>query len=267
MNSALATSLTVGATVGGTAGYLGSLMITRRLALVGDALGHVALPGMGLALLLGVDPSLGALAFLLGGILLLWQLEQRTPLTLETLVGVLFVSSLAVGFLVVPEPELLESLIGDLSKVTPPAGIAAAAASIAIAFIIRRIYGDLMLLTISEDLAAVRGISGRRHNLLFLLSIALVVALGVRITGSLLVGASVILPPAAARLVSSDLRRYSWTSALIGGVASVAGILAAAAARLPAGPIIVLLNGFVFGASLIARAQKVTSPGPERQPR
>jgi ABC-type Mn2+/Zn2+ transport system permease subunit len=102
-------SLVVGAFVGGAAGYLGSLMITRKMALVGDALGHVALPGMGLALLLKVDVTLGAFVFLALGILLIWRLGEKTPLSSETVVGIVFVSSLAVGFLMFPSQSSLKA--------------------------------------------------------------------------------------------------------------------------------------------------------------
>jgi len=68
MNSQFLFSLISGIFIGGAAGYLGSLMLTKRMALVGDALGHVALPGMGLALIFGLDISFGAFLFLLLGI-------------------------------------------------------------------------------------------------------------------------------------------------------------------------------------------------------
>ena len=68
MNSQFLFSLISGIFIGGAAGYLGSLMLTKRMAFVGDALGHVALPGMGLALIFGLDISFGAFLFLLLGI-------------------------------------------------------------------------------------------------------------------------------------------------------------------------------------------------------
>ena len=91
-------SLISGIFIGGVAGYLGSLMLTKRMALVGDALGHVALPGMGLALLFGLDVSFGAFLFLLLGIFLIWLFEIKTSLPMEALVGIVFVASLAIGF-------------------------------------------------------------------------------------------------------------------------------------------------------------------------
>jgi ABC-type Mn2+/Zn2+ transport system permease subunit len=239
--------------VGGTAAYLGSLMITRRMALVGDALGHVALPGMGLALLLSLDTSVGALAFLSVGTLLIWRLSENTQLSLETLVGIVFVTSLALGFLIVPQPELLESLIGDISKVTPAGMVLSIAVSAVVSAVVHRIFPGMMLLSISEDLAAVQGISRKRYELIYLAAVALIVSIGVKVTGSLLVGALVIVPPATARLLSSSLASYGRLSALLGLACSAAGIVASRLTGFPAGPAIILACSASFVAVLLVK--------------
>jgi ABC-type Mn2+/Zn2+ transport system permease subunit len=253
MSNQFILSLIVGIFVGGAAGYLGSLMITRRMALVGDALGHVALPGMGLALLLHIDPSFGAFAFLLFGILLIWRLGEKTPLSIETLVGIVFVSSLAVGFLIVPEPELLESLIGDISKVSPSMTVISLLLSGIVFWLVRRVYSGIMLLNISEDLAAVEGMARERYNLLYLLAVAMIVSLGVKVTGSLLVGALVILPPAIARMISTNLKQYAYGSIAFGVISNVAGVLIYELTRFPAGPSIILVNSSLFAALLLLK--------------
>ena len=150
--------------VGGAAGYLGSLMITRRMALVGDALGHVALPGIGLALLFGLNVSIGAFVFLLAGVLAIWFLEKKTYLPTETLVGVIFVLSLALGFLITPQPELLEALIGDISKVSFVDTAISIILSIFVLYIIAKIYPKIMLSSISEELAKVNKIDINKYN-------------------------------------------------------------------------------------------------------
>lgn len=246
MNDSLPLSLLVGAFVGAAAAYLGSLMITRRMALVGDALGHVALPGMGLALLLHLDVAVGAFMFLALGILLVWRLGERTLLSLETLVGIVFVSSLALGFLIVPEPDLLESLIGDIAKVSFSGALIAVALALAVFLLVRRLYPGMMLLNIAPDLAAVEGVAAARYNLLYLAAIALIVAVGVKVTGSLLVGALVIVPPAAARMISADMKRYAQAAAAIGAISSVAGIALARLLHFPAGPSIILVSAALF---------------------
>ena len=91
---------------------------------------HIALPGIGLGLLYGVNVSLGALASLVLGILLIWWLSLKTDLSMESLVGVVFVLSMAVGFLIIPEEELLHSLFGNISAVALPDAVTAVFVSV-----------------------------------------------------------------------------------------------------------------------------------------
>jgi ABC-type Mn2+/Zn2+ transport system permease subunit len=244
-------SLIAGIFIGGTAGYLGSLMLTKRMALVGDALGHVALPGMGLALLLGLDVSLGAFLFLLLGIFLIWLLEIKSPLPTEALVGVVFVTSLAVGFLIVPQPELLEALFGDISKVSLDMAVISAIFSVLIFLVINFIYRRMILADISPDLAKSEGVNIKKQNFIYLLSIAAMVALGVKIVGSLLVGALVIIPAATARNLSKNLKQYYLTSIIFGVLSCFFGSLLFRLTGLPAGPLIILVSTFFFLISLI----------------
>ncbi|HEX5037843.1 MAG TPA: metal ABC transporter permease [bacterium] len=246
-------SLAVSIAVGAVGGYLGSLMISKRMALAGDALGHVALPGLGLGLAFHFDPSLGAFLFVLLGILLVWQLGGKTSLGMETLIGIAFVTSLAIGFLIVPEPELLESLIGDVSKVSPPAAVFSILISLGVFLLVRSIYPGMMLLNISEDLAHVQGITGRKYNLLYLLAIAAVVSLGVKVTGTLLVGALMIIPAAASRNVSRNLRQYAYGSLFIGASSCAIGLSVHRQTGFPAGPSMILVNAFLFGLSLLLK--------------
>src|SRR3989344_1587194 len=103
--------------IGLGAGYVGSFMVLRRMSLVGDALSHVALPGIAISLLFNINPFFGAFAALLLAIILIWILEKRTELPSETLVGIMFTLSLALGLLLTPEPELLEALFGDITQI------------------------------------------------------------------------------------------------------------------------------------------------------
>ena len=244
-------SLISGIVIGGVAGYLGSLMLSKRMALVGDALGHVALPGMGLALLFGLDVSFGAFLFLLLGIFLIWLFEIKTSLPMEALVGVVFVASLAIGFLIVPEPELLEALFGDISKVSFEMMITSILFSLLIFLVINRIYPKMILANISEDLAKSEGIKIKKENFIYLLSIAAMVALGVKIVGSLLVGALVIIPAATARNLSKNLKEYYLGSVVLGILSCLFGILLFKLTGLLAGPSIILTSTLFFLISLI----------------
>lgn len=255
MNNQFIFSLISGIFIGGVAGYLGSLMLTKRMALVGDALGHVALPGMGLALILGLDISLGAFVFLLLGIFLIWLFEIRTSLPIEALVGVVFVASLAGGFLIVPEPELLEALFGDISRVSFNMAFISIIFSVLIFLAVKRIYHKMILAGISGDLAKSEGVKIKRQNFIYLLAIAALVALGVKIVGSLLVGALVIVPAAAARNISRNLKEYYLGSAALGALSSFSGILISKFTDLPVGPIVILVSAAFFLISLVFKVR------------
>ena len=236
--------------VGGAAGYIGSLMLTKKMALVGDALGHVALPGMGLALSLGFNISLGAFIFLLLGVLLIWLLETKTELSTETLVGVIFVFSLAIGFLITPQLDLIEALVGDITKVSLIDAVVAVISSLIVFFVVKRIYQRIILVSLSEDLAVANRINIKKMNLIYLLAIAVVVALGVRVVGSLLIGALVIVPAASSRNFSQNMRQYVCWSIILGIVSCVLGIFLFKLTGFPAGPLTILISVAIFALSL-----------------
>lgn len=243
----------VGISVGFAAGYLGSLMVLERMALVGDALSHVALPGLALGILYGFNPFIGAFAFLFASAILIWRLERVTRLSFETIVGSLFTVSLAVGILLIPETELLEALFGDISKVTRLDAIVTVGLSVAIMIAAKKIYDKLVLSMISEGLAASIGVKVARINLLYLLLVSLIVAMSIKIVGTLLVGFLVVVPAAVAKNASSNLSKYSMLSSLFGAISASSGILLSQLLMLPAGPLIVLSGIAVFLIALPSR--------------
>ncbi len=239
-------SLIVSIFIGGLAGFLGSLMITKRMALVGDALGHVALPGVALALILGFNVSWGALPCLALGIFLIWFFEVKTKLPMEALTGIVFTSSVAIAFLFLPESEVSNALIGDISQITLADTLISIVVSMITFFVLKKIYSKMILLNLSENLAQVEGIKVKKYNFIYLACIAMVVALGIKVTGSLLMGALVITPAAAARNFAHSLSQYSYGALLIGTISCFLGVLAFKVFNLPAGPLIILFASLIF---------------------
>src|SRR6516162_2226297 len=94
------------------AGLVGCFAIMRRMALAADALSHVALPGIGIALALHLNPVFGAAAMLFFGALLVWALEGKSRVGTETVLGVLFSVALAVGSMTTSGEDLIEALFG-----------------------------------------------------------------------------------------------------------------------------------------------------------
>ena len=235
-----------GVFVGLASGYLGSFMVLKRMALVGDALSHVALPGVALGLLFNFNPLFGAFATLFVGIIGIWFIEYKTELPAESVVGLFFTFALAVGLLLTPEEELLEALFGDISTISSVDALLAVILSLVVLLIMRSISRGFILGTISKDLAKASGVKVASQNLVFMALVAIIVAVGIKSVGTLLMGALVIIPAIASKNIASGMARYNWTSAIIGLVSLVGGVLLANYLNLAPGPIVVLTSAAIF---------------------
>jgi len=255
-------SLLIGIFVGIASGYVGSLMVLEKMALVGDALSHVALPGLAIGLLFNFDPFIGAFIFLFASAAIIWHVQRVTKLSFEALVGATFTLALAIGIMIFPKDlDLLEgALFGDIAKVTVMDAIAAAVISAVTILLTRAIYRKLVLAMISEDLAISKGIDVAKTNLLYLFLVSVVVAIGIKIVGTLLVGFLVIVPAIAAKNLSSDMHRYSLLSAIFGAIAAFSGVLIANYMSLPPGPIVVFSGIAIFAFTIVVNwKMKITT--------
>ena len=250
METTLFHTLIVGSLIGIAGGVLGSFALLRRMALVGDALSHVALPGLALGILFHFNPFIGATALLLFGTTLIWVIEHQTKLPVDTLVGVMFVVALAIGILLTPETELLEALFGNIKTVSLHNFWFASLLSIAMSAALLLLSKKLTLALISPELA--KSVNLRPHLLefIFLSIFALVVAIGIKLMGVLLLGALIIIPAAIARNISSSMRMYVGLSALLGVVGAVVGILLSSLFGFAPGPAFVLFLGTLFFISI-----------------
>ncbi len=235
--------------VGIASGSVGPFILLRRMALVGDALSHVALPGIALALIYGLDPFYGVVVFLIAAAFLIFWLEGRSRIPPDAIVGLLFTASLAIGILIIPNGDIIESLFGAFPVLSLPyllAILLIAAVMAALCFVLARRF---LFLIVSPDLATVHGVD-RRYDLALLLIFSMIVALGIKLVGTLLMGALTIIPASIAKNVSRSMRGYVISSAILGGAISVAGVWIAETFRFLPGPAIVLLGVAIFLLSL-----------------
>jgi zinc transport system permease protein len=251
MDNQFLLSLISGIFIGGAAGYLGSLMLSRRMALVAGPLGHLTLPGIALALLYGFDVSLGAFPFVILGIVLIWAFEIKTKLPMEALTALIFASGVAIAFLFLPIEQAETALVGDITKAKLGETVVSVVISLVLILTIQRNYAKLVLINISEDLAISEGINVKKINLLYLLLIAVIVALGVKMVGGLLTAALVAIPPSAARNLGRNLNQYAFGAMAVGIASSFLGVVLFKLTGYPAGPLIVLVSALIFLASLI----------------
>jgi len=246
----MTTDLLLSGAMAVAAGLVGCFAVMRRMTLAADALSHVALPGIGIALALNVHPILGAAAMLAFGALTVWALENQTRLSTDTIIGVVFSIALAVGSLMTSGDELVEALFGRRGPLGWPEALAGIALAVAISVFIVSQKHRLVVALVSPDLARTSQVNPRRLNLLYLQAFALTVALGLRYLGVLLMGSLVIIPAATAKRLSRNLSEMLVLAAGIAFIVTEAGSLAAASLHRETGPVIVILAGLVFILSL-----------------
>ncbi len=196
------------------AGLVGSFALMKRMSLAGDVVSHIALPGLGLAMLLHINPLVGAAVALLLGTLLIWYLQKRGTMTTDVAIGVIFTAALAIGTVLTPSEDLIEALFGGFQTLTLLWFIVGmGAVAVVISFIVSFRH-RLILSLFSPELAAATGVNVSRLNLYFLMVFSLTVLLGLRFLGALLVGALIIVPAAIGRQLTHTLNAFLLTSAM-----------------------------------------------------
>lgn len=238
------------------AGFLGVFMVMRRIALVSDALSHVALPGIALGILFNLNPFIGGFTFLLMGVFLIGWLEERTDLPTDAIVGVIFSASLALGIVLTPAPELLEALFGDFTRISALEALAAVLFSIAVVAIGISLARRLMFIVIGPDLAHASKSHSRMANLIFFIMLAAIVALGIKFVGTLLMGTLTIIPAAAAKNVARSLVAFGVFSMAFAALSVALGIAASFFWGVLAGPAIILASVMIFLFTLLVPARK-----------
>lgn len=238
------------------AGLVGSFGLMKRMLLAGDVISHVALPGLGLALLLKINPLLGAATTLFLGTVLIWQLQKKTGLATENIIGVVFAASLGIGAAVTPSENLIEVLFGkfqDLSLATFVVGV------IAISLIIVSIWRlkeQLVLTLFLPELAAATGVNVNRLNLYFLLVFSLTVLVGLRFMGALLAGSLIIIPAAVGRRLTDNMSHFLIASSTASVVSVGTGFLLSTFVfrKVGLGPTTVIVATLLFGVCLPKKA-------------
>lgn len=244
LNAALA-----GLLVAWVAAPLGCLVVWRRMAYFGDATGHAALLGVALALSFSMPPIIGVVV-VASAMALAVTFATRGRFAADTILGVFSHAALAIGLVaaaVLPgvRLNLINTLLGDILTVSTSEIIWIAGGGAGILAIIASAWRGLLNATLSPELMAAEGGSLLRDKLVFTLSLALFVALAMKLVGILLITAMLILPAAAAAPLARSPERMVAISALIGSLSVLGGLWMSWEADTPAGPsIIVIATGF-----------------------
>lgn len=256
----------VGLILGALMAALGVLVVLRQMSFFSDAIGHSALTGIALGILLNSSPFLGALGFTMFVAALIVALKHYSRLKLDTILGILFPSTMALGVILLRltpgyRTDLVAYLFGDILTVS--------GADVGITVVLAAIVGAVLLIAgkklfsiaLSEDLAKSEGINTAAYELLFLLTLAAVIAMAIKLVGIVLVTAMLIIPAATAQNLARSIMGMFAISIVASLVAVSVGMVGSAILDVPSGPAIVLAATFIVIASFMPKRPTKFSAG------
>jgi len=238
------------------AGPLGCLVIWRRLSYFGDTLSHSALLGVTLAYAFSINITLSV--FVISSIvaILLINLQKRTKLAGDSLLGLLAHSTLAIGLVLIGflssiRFDLMGLLFGDILAVTTEDITLVWIGGIIILGILYYIWKSIFSATVNYDLAAAEGMRPEISNFIFTLLLAAVIALSIKMIGALLITGLLLIPAAIARNLSNSPKQMIIISVLAGIASVVIGLFTSLELNTSSGPSIIVASLALFVLSLI----------------
>jgi zinc transport system permease protein len=245
-------ALVAAALVGLIAPLIGVFLVQRRLALLGDGMGHVALTGVGLAFLLGTAPVPTAMAAAAVGAFLVEFIRHRSRTAGDLALALLFYGGIAGGVLFASlapgksAAALNAYLFGSLSTVSAEDVTAVAVLALGVIVVLLLFGRELFAVSLDPDVARVQGIRVQAMGTLLAVLAAVTVVVGMRVVGLLLVSAIMVVPVAAAQQVTRSFRTTGVLAVVLGLLASVAGLATSFYVEVPPGPAIVVLALALF---------------------
>lgn len=248
-------ALLAGALTGLMAPAVGTYVVQRRLSLLGDGLGHVAIAGVGLAIMTGQAPVPVAVAVCVAGAVVIELLRQTGRASGDVGLAILFYGGLASGVLMAGMAgrgagTLSQYLFGSLTSVSDSDLIAVAVMAALVLLAALGLSPQLFAVCADEDFARVQGLPARALNLLIVVLAAITVAVSMRTVGLMLVSALMVIPVATSQNLVLGFRRGLATSMGLGLALSVGGVIASYYLDSASGATIVVLAVLVFAATL-----------------
>ncbi|KPF44048.1 iron chelate uptake ABC transporter family permease subunit [Rhizobium sp. G187] len=241
-----------------TTGPLGCFVIWRRMAYFGDTMAHSALLGVALSLFFSINLMLSVFLVAAFVSLVLVVLQKRQGLSADALLGILSHATLALGLVMVAfmswvRFDLVSFLFGDILAVSMADVAFVWGGGVLVVGVIAYLWKPLLAATVNQELAEAEGLKPERAKLVFMLLMALVIAIAMKIVGILLITSLLIIPAAAARRFATTPEAMAVMASLIGAVAVVLGLFGSLTQDTPSGPSIVVAALILFLLSLVPR--------------
>jgi ABC-type Mn2+/Zn2+ transport system permease subunit len=258
-NAFMQRALVAGVFVALACAVVGTFVVLRGLAFIGDALAHGVLPGVAAALLWGLPGMVGAIAGAVVMIAGVGWVTSRSRLSADTAIGLLFVGMLALGVVIVSRTneftgDLVEILFGDVLGIATGDLWIQGVATVAVASVAAVCARPFLLLSFDPEQADVAGFSSRRYHVVMLTLIAVTVVVSFQTVGTLLVFGMLLAPAGTAALVARRITTMVAVAAVLGVVSVYLGLLASYHWDLAGGAAIVLCAVAIFFVVLVVQS-------------
>lgn len=239
-------------------GILGTMIVNNRMAFFSDALGHSALTGMAIGVLLGVaDTDMTMLLFAVAFALVLNHMKRKSSASTDTIISVFSSLGTAAGLVILSRggnfSKYSALLVGDILSITSKEILYLAAALAVTLLFWLLCFNKLHACSVNTSLARSKGIPVRLIEDLFAVLIAVIVMLSIKWVGILLINALLILPAAGAANISANMREYHLFSVIFSLASGTVGLVLSYYLNAAAGPTIVIVSAVFFTATFLAK--------------
>lgn len=237
-------------------GMLGSFVTLRQLSFFSHAVGHAALVGVALGVLLQINPTWMLLPFtLVFGVIVLYFID-KTDLASDSILSIVLSGALAIGLILTSlikgyRGNLMAVLFGDILAIDTTDLILTLLVLVGGSIFLLSTLRQQILLTLNPDVAQVQGVPVQLYRYAFVVLLSLAVAVAIKAVGVLLVNAFLVIPASTAKLISHHFSRFLVMSVIVGSVSSITGIMVSGIFNLASGPSIVLVQFLLFVAVFI----------------
>ena len=252
-------ALVVGVVLAVTAGLIGVSLVLRRKAMIGDGLSHVGFGAFAIATVIGVMPLQFTLPIVILAAILILQVNQKSKVDADALIAMLSAGALAVGTLVISvvrgvNTDINNYLFGSILALDDFDVVVGVIFSLVVILFFFVKYHEIFVMTFDENFAKSIGLKTERLNTIFAILCAVVVVLGMRLVGALLISSLIIFPTVTAMQVVKSFKAVVFTSVVVSVFCMVMGIIFSYFVATPTGATIVIFNVMAF---LVAKVVEV----------
>lgn len=241
-------------------GLLGTMVVSNRMAFFSDSLGHGAFTGIAIGVLLGgVQPLLSIVLFSVVFAMIITYIKSKSSASTDTIIGVFSSTAIAVGLMMMSYGggfgKFSSYLIGDLLSISPMELATLLGVFLLVAVVWMLMFNKLLIISINTSLAASRGINTLLIEMIFAALLAVVVAISIQWVGLLIINSMLVLPAAAARNITNNVKQYHVVSVVFALFSGITGLIASYYCNTATGATVVLVSAILFFITLILKSR------------